>query len=133
MSTRARASIDDLYRIPAGCKAEIVRGGVVLMPPSGGRSGYAGDEVFASRRDFVRRTGRGRAVGDNKGFHVDLPTDYFEAGTLVVWDLDLLSRDVVRVDRSDNQTLPQIYRVGEVADAEPAVPGWRMRVDDLLT
>ncbi len=59
--------------------------------------------------------------------------DYFEAGTLVVWDVDLLSQDVVRVYRADNPTIPEIYHPGEVAEAEPAVPGWSMRVDDLLT
>jgi len=41
--------------------------------------------------------------------------DYFAAGTLVVWDVDLLG-----------------YRRGDVAEAEPAVPGWSMPVDDLF-
>ena len=27
---------------------------------------------------------------------------------------------------------PVIYRRGEMADAEPAVPGWRMAVDELF-
>jgi Uma2 family endonuclease len=59
--------------------------------------------------------------------------DYFAAGTLVVWDVDLLSDDVVRVYRTDDPENPTIYRRGEIADAEPAVPGWRMPVDDLFT
>ncbi len=58
--------------------------------------------------------------------------DYFATGTLVVWDVDLLGADVVRVYRADNPDAPQVFRRGEVADAEPAVPGWRMPVDDLF-
>ena len=58
--------------------------------------------------------------------------DYFAAGTLVVWDVDLLSPDVVRVYRSTSPTTPTIYRRGDAAEAEPAVPGWSMPVDDLF-
>lgn len=58
--------------------------------------------------------------------------DYFAAGTLVVWDVDLQSPDVVRVYRADAPTTPTIYRRGETAEAEPAVPGWRMAVDELF-
>ncbi|MBP6824142.1 MAG: Uma2 family endonuclease [Acidobacteria bacterium] len=58
--------------------------------------------------------------------------DYFAAGTKVVWDVDLLGEDVVRVYRADNPDSPTVFRRGEIADAEPAVPGWRMPVDDLF-
>jgi Uma2 family endonuclease len=58
--------------------------------------------------------------------------DYFAAGTLVVWDVDLLSADVVKVYRASEPDKPQIYRRGDVAEAEPAVPGWRMPVDELF-
>ena len=58
--------------------------------------------------------------------------DYFAAGTLVVWDVDLLSDDVVRVYRADAPDTPTIYRHGDHAEAEPAVPGWHMPVDDLF-
>jgi Uma2 family endonuclease len=58
--------------------------------------------------------------------------DYFAAGTLVVWDVDLLSPDVVRVYRVDNPITPTIYRRGEMAEAEPALPGWTMPVDRLF-
>ncbi len=59
--------------------------------------------------------------------------DYFAAGTLVVWDVDLLGDDVVRVYRASDPSTPTIYRRGDVAEAEPAVPGWSMPVDDLFT
>jgi Uma2 family endonuclease len=58
--------------------------------------------------------------------------DYFAAGTLVVWDVDLLSEDVVKVYRGDKLQNPTIYRRGDIAEAEPAVPGWRIAVDDLF-
>ena len=58
--------------------------------------------------------------------------DYFAAGTLVVWDVDLLSDDVVRVYRTSEPESATIYRRGEIAEAEPAVPGWTMAVDDLF-
>jgi Uma2 family endonuclease len=57
--------------------------------------------------------------------------DYFAAGTLVVWDVDLLGPDVMRVHRA-GQPEPRVYRRGERAEAEPAVPGWRMPVDELF-
>jgi Uma2 family endonuclease len=57
--------------------------------------------------------------------------DYFAAGTLVVWDVDPIG-ETVAVYRSDAPTTPTILRRGDVADAEPAVPGWRMAVDDVF-
>lgn len=59
--------------------------------------------------------------------------DYFEAGTLVVWDVDLEGVEIVRVFRDGNaQTPAVVYGRGELAEAEPAVPGWTMPVDDLF-
>ncbi len=58
--------------------------------------------------------------------------DYFAAGTLVVWDVDLLSDEVVRVYRKSNPDTPIVYRRGDKACAEPAVPDWSMPVDDLF-
>jgi Uma2 family endonuclease len=58
--------------------------------------------------------------------------EYFAAGTQVVWDVDLLSAEVVRVYRANDPDHAQVYRRGETAEAEPAVPGWTMAVDDLF-
>ncbi|HET8646358.1 MAG TPA: Uma2 family endonuclease, partial [Vicinamibacteria bacterium] len=57
--------------------------------------------------------------------------DYFAAGTQVVWDVDLLGEDVVRVHRPGGG-VPASFRRGQAADAEPAVPGWRLSVDELF-
>jgi Uma2 family endonuclease len=181
MKTRTRATIEDLYKVPG--KAELVNGEIVYMSPTGGYPGIAGDEIFASLRDYVRRTRQGLAVSDNKAFVVTKPRirtfspdaayylgeptpkffqgipifaaevrsegdygpaaekemadkrhDYFEAGTLVVWDVDVLrGDDVVRVYRSEDPDRPTIYRRGDIAEAEPAVPGWTMPVDHLFS
>ena len=58
--------------------------------------------------------------------------DYFATGAEVVWDVDLRSKDVVRVYRQGNPDQPTIYGRGEMAEAEPALPGWTMPVDDLF-
>src|SRR5437763_13109590 len=181
MLTQERATVQDLYEVPDNQKAELVNGQVVLLMPTGDAPGYAGDEIFASLRDYVKRTGRGRAVGDNKGFLVRLPhresfssgaafytgprtgmrffqgapdfaaevrsendygdaaeeamaakrADYFAAGTLVVWDVDPIA-ETVAVYRASAPDNPVIFHRGEIAAAEPAVPGWRMKVDDIF-
>jgi Uma2 family endonuclease len=58
--------------------------------------------------------------------------DYFACGTLVVWDVDLLSEDVIKSYKASDPEHPVIFRRGEMADAEPAVPGWRMAVEELF-
>ena len=180
MTTKARATIEDLYEAPG--KAEIVNGEVVLMSPTGDAPNYAAGEICVSLRDHGHRTKTGRAVTDNAGFKVNLPNrdsfspdaafyigpskgmkffegppvlavevrsegdygpdaeremaqkraDYFAAGTLVVLEVDLLSEDVVKVYRAADPTNPTIYRRGEMAEAEPAVPGWKFPVDRLF-
>ncbi len=179
MVANLEATIEDLYRIDG--KAEIVNGEIVHLSPTGAAPSYAASEIFVSLREYSRRTGKGRAVGDNAAFHVNLPnrksfspdvafhlgewtgmkffegapifavevrsegeygpaaeaamarkrTDYFAAGTLVVWDVNLLSDDVIKCYRAEHAE-PKVFRRGEMADAEPAVPGWSMKVDDLF-
>jgi len=173
------ATIEDLYRVDG--KAEIVGGEIVLMSAAGGFHSYAAGEIFASLRDYGRRTGRGVAFADNAGFVVNLPNrwsfspdaafwtgalttkfmegapsfavevrseedfgpvaervmhdkraDYFAAGTLVVWDVDVLRDHVVRVYRASDPAFPTISGRGELAEAEPAVPGWSVAVSDLF-
>jgi Uma2 family endonuclease len=180
MTTKARATVADLARVPG--KAELVDGEIVHMPPTGDAPGTAADEIYFSLRLHVGTGGPGHAVSDNKGFLVNLPhrqsfspdaayytgprtamefysaapafaaevrskgdygpkaeqtmaakrADYFSAGTQVVWDVDLLSEDVVRKYTASDPGRPVIFRRGDLADAEPAVPGWRMSVDDLF-
>jgi len=58
--------------------------------------------------------------------------DYFAAGTLVVWDVDVLREKIVRVFRSTQPDNPTRYVGGDIAEAEPALPGWTMPVNSLL-
>ncbi len=57
--------------------------------------------------------------------------DYFEAGTLVVWDVDPVA-ETVAVYRQVEPRQPAVYRPGDDAEAEPAVPGWRVAVDEVF-
>ncbi|MEK6325285.1 MAG: Uma2 family endonuclease [Acidobacteriota bacterium] len=59
--------------------------------------------------------------------------DYFSAGTLVVWDVDLLSPDIIKSYDANNPDNPRLFRRGDIADAEPAVPGWRMSTIELFS
>lgn len=58
--------------------------------------------------------------------------DYFAAGTLIVWDVDLLSDDVIRSYSASDPTRPNVFRRGETANAERAVPGWSIAVDEMV-
>ena len=58
--------------------------------------------------------------------------DYFAAGTQVVWDVDPVA-ETVAVFKASSPAQPVVYRRGETAEAEPAVPGWRVKVDDIFS
>jgi Uma2 family endonuclease len=62
----------------------------------------------------------------------DKRREYFAAGTQVVCDVDVLRDETVSVYRTDSPDLPTIYRRGEMAEAEPAMPGWAMSVNELF-
>jgi len=53
--------------------------------------------------------------------------DYFAAGTDVVWDVDPIGERIHVYRRGSNQ--PTTYVKGQTAEAEPAVPGWKVPVD----
>lgn len=56
--------------------------------------------------------------------------EYFEAGTVVVWDVDPVAGQVRRYRAGE--AAATIFGPGTEADAEPAVPGWRVSVDWLM-
>ncbi|HKH44108.1 MAG TPA: Uma2 family endonuclease [Thermoanaerobaculia bacterium] len=58
--------------------------------------------------------------------------DYFAAGTLVVWDVDVLRAREIRAYRADRPDEPEVFRRGDRANAEPALPGWSLLVDEIL-
>src|SRR5438309_1389590 len=58
----------------------------------------------------------------------DKRADYFAAGTQIVWDVDLLA-ECIHVYKASDPIHPTTYHRGDIAEAEPAVLGWRVAVD----
>ena len=58
----------------------------------------------------------------------DKRADYFEAGTVAVWDVDPLAK-TIRLHTPDGEVT---FRVGEFAHAGPALPGWTLDVTRLF-
>jgi len=54
--------------------------------------------------------------------------DYFAAGTLVVWDVDTLGECIYAYSAAAPEKL-LIFKTGDQAHAEPAIPGWRVAVE----
>ena len=96
--------------------------------PSTGMKFLEGAPIFAAEVRSEDDHGRSaeRAMAQKRA-------DYFAAGTLVVWDVDLLSPDVIKSYTAGDPETPKIFRRGDIADAEPAVPGWTIAVDELFS
>jgi len=58
--------------------------------------------------------------------------DYFTAGTLIVWDVDVIKTETIKVYRATDPLNATVYHRGEIAEAEPALPGWTFPVDSLF-
>jgi Uma2 family endonuclease len=144
-SYAARAIVLSLYeyekRTGRGQAVTDGAGFVVNLP---GRKSFSPDAAFYIGRDTGMKFYEGapvfavevRSEGDY-GTKAEQAmarkrADYFAAGTLVLWDVDLLSETTVRAYRAADPESPTLYSRGELADAEPALPGWSMPVDDLF-
>jgi Uma2 family endonuclease len=57
--------------------------------------------------------------------------DYFAAGTQVVWDVDLVHQTISSYVAGAPDS-PTVFRRGAIADAEPALPDWRVPVADIF-
>ena len=55
--------------------------------------------------------------------------DYFEAGTLVVWDVDPVAKTVRKFNADGTD---QLFTEQDTANAEPAAPGWALPLDWLF-
>lgn len=162
-------------------KAEIVGGKIKSQMPTGKEPGLSALQIVVSLYMYAQRIGRGRAVGDNAIFRVDLPNrktfspdaayideerdgsmrgiqgaplfavevrsendyglpaeraieakiaEYLAAGTRAVWDVDLLSENVVTLHQP--QAEPQIFRRGDVVNAGAALVDWTMNVGEIF-
>ncbi|MEK7832213.1 MAG: Uma2 family endonuclease [Acidobacteriota bacterium] len=96
--------------------------------PDTGMKFLEGAPVFAvevrSENDYGRKAER--EIAEKRD-------DYFDTGALVVWDVDLLNDVVIKSYTADDPDNPRVFLRGDIADAEPAVPGWQMPVDDLFS
>ncbi len=57
--------------------------------------------------------------------------EYFAAGTAVVWDVDPVACTIASY-HADHPDTPTRFNLEQIADAEPALPGWRVRVSDIF-
>ncbi len=57
--------------------------------------------------------------------------DYFEAGTKVVWDVNPKAETIAVFLQPSDEPAQVFYR-GQIADAEPWLPGWAIAVDDIF-
>ncbi len=93
----------------------------------------------ANRKDFISGPPKFAVEIRSKGDHGKTAmremaakrADYFEAGTLVVWDVDPDTKSV-HVYRAAAPDRPDSFTEGQEAEAEPAVPGWRLSVDEIF-
>ncbi len=98
------------------------------LGPRSGMKFLQGAPVFAvevrSEGDYGKYSERRMA---------DKQADYFAAGTIAVWNVDLDSNDdVVRLYTAASETPTAVFGRGQIAHAEPAVPGWTMPVDEIF-
>jgi len=119
--------------------------GFVVPELSSGRQSFSPDAAYylgplpADGMDFLAGPPTFAVEVRSKGDYGDAAEaqmaakrhDYFEAGTAVVWDVDPRAK-LVRAYRSPAPDHPITFRPGQVADAEPAVPGWRLAVDAIF-
>ena len=59
-------------------------------------------------------------------------SDYFAAGTQVVWDVDVLREGVIRAYRATAPDAPAVYGRRDRAEALPALPGWSFPVGHIF-
>jgi Uma2 family endonuclease len=57
--------------------------------------------------------------------------DYFAAGTQIVWDVDPIG-ETIDCYRADAPGQPVRFNKNDVANAEPALPGWRIRGQEVF-
>ncbi len=147
VSRRITRALEDY--IAAGAGGEVVEDNVGYAPHSplpSGRQSLSPDSSYytgplpsnlmryvTGHPDFAAEVRSENDYGPAKEReHEEKRTDYFAAGTLVVWDVDPVA-ETVAAYVATAPTTPTIFRRGDVADAEPAVPGWRLSVDALFT
>jgi Uma2 family endonuclease len=114
--------------LPSGRESFSPDAAFYVGPPPPNRMRFVeGPPTFAvevrSENDYVNAAEREMAA--KRG-------DYFLAGMLVVWDVDPIA-ETVRKYLPSSPDQPIHFNRGDQADAEPAVPGWRILVDRIFS
>jgi Uma2 family endonuclease len=121
--------------------------GYAMIPPlSSGRQSFSPDASYytgplpKNRMRFVEGT-HNFAIEvrseDDYGSAAEIEmaakrADYFEAGTKVDWDVDPLAATIGSYS-ADNPLQRKVFAMGDVAEAEAAVPGWQLPVGELFS
>jgi Uma2 family endonuclease len=58
--------------------------------------------------------------------------DYFDAGTQVVLDVDVLREGWIKVYRASSPDAPAVFRRGQIVTVDLELPGWTFPVDELF-
>ena len=121
--------------------------GYALSPPlSNGRQSFSPNASYdtgplpANRMRFIERAPdfavEVRSEGDYgpaaEAARQAKRADYFEAGTLVVWDVNPQGASIACY-RENSSEPAAVSWAGQIAEAEPAVPGWTLALDELFS
>jgi Uma2 family endonuclease len=119
--------------------------GFAVPELSSGRQSFAPDAAYflgplpTDEMDFIEGSPTLAVEVRSKGDYGDAAeaemaakrADYFEAGTTVVWDVDPRA-GVVRAYQTAVPDQPTTFGPGQEAEAEPALPGWRLAIDQIF-
>ncbi len=142
---RIARSLDDFVRVSGRGVAYTDNMGFAVLELPSGRESFSPDAAYylgplpTDDMDFVEgsptlavevrsKTDYGNAV---EVAMAAKRADYYLAGTPAVWDVDPRAK-CIRSYRADAPDDPILFVEGQVADAEPTVPGWRMAVNDIF-
>ncbi len=98
----------------------------IFYPPDNAMRFIEGAPVFATevRSEYDYSPAADRAYAAKR-------RDYFAAGTVVIWDVDPVNKTFASY-RADQPDAPTHFAIGDTADAEPALPGWRVMVSAIF-
>ena len=145
VASRIFRSLDDYAEATGRGEAYTDNTGFAIPPLSSGRESFSPDASYffgpfpANIMRFLEGPPAFAVEVRSEGDYGDAAeeaiaakrADYFEAGTAVVWDVDPVGRRILKY-RADTPGQPEPFIPGQEADAEPAVPGWRMAVDRIF-
>jgi Uma2 family endonuclease len=148
------ATLSDLYSFKG--KAELIDDRIFLYPLMGHWPGHVKGEIMVALDRYGKQLPDSEVYGcvvygiprlpsgrqsfcpvledyqwDSEPDRRAKRADYFLAGTQIVWDVNYKTETITKYSAAI-PTTPIVFKRGEIADAEPALAGWRLNVDDLF-